>query len=283
MQTQNLCALWVGGELSYIKRLCLTSMLDTGHEVALYTYDGVPNAPAGVDLRDGREIMPERLVIKNKREGSFALGSDFFRYHMLQKRLGCWVDTDMVFVRPLAPADYIFGYETEISIGIGVLKLPADCPIISEILAFAAKRPVIAPWWSASKKFRQYRRWLLGRSRPVDCLEWGIIGPLAVTYFAEKHNLHIKAASIDVFYPNSWVEHMDVFNPAIDITERFTQGTVGVHLWHTAIRPLKIFLPPEGSFIDLQCRRLGVDPASKPMPVSGAPAAPSHAGNGVTQ
>jgi hypothetical protein len=277
MKTQNLCALWVGGELSYIERLCLTSMLDTGHKVALYTYLGVPNAPTGVDMRDGREVMPERLVIKNKREGSFALGSDFFRYHLLQKQLGCWVDTDMVFIKPLAEADYIFGYETETSIGSGVLKLPADCPIITETLAFAAKRPVIAPWWPVARKWQQYRRWLRGKSRPVDCLEWAIIGPLAVTHFAEKHNLHIRAESVDVFYPNSWMQHMDVFDPAVDITKRFTQWTVGVHLWHTAIKKLKIFDPPAGSFIDQHCKRLVIMPhereAAKPVVVPLRPGA----------
>ena len=75
MQTQDLCALWVGGELSYIERLCLASMLDIGHKVALYTYEGVPNAPSGVDLRDAREVMPQNMMVRTSRSRK-ALRSD---------------------------------------------------------------------------------------------------------------------------------------------------------------------------------------------------------------
>lgn len=259
MKTQDLCALWMGGPLSYIERICLTSMLDTGHKVALYTYDGVPNAPAGVDMRDGREVMPQAMMVQAKKEKSFALGSDFFRYQLLQKGLGCWTDCDMLFLKPLRPASHIFGYETPRSIASGVLKLPPDSPVLADIMCMAKRTPIIPPWWPIEKKVEQWGRWIAGRSRGVERLKWATFGPRAVTHFAYKHRLQGYAMPIDVFYPNRWEDAVDVFDPDVDIDERFTSQTIGVHLWNTEIRRLKIFTPPAGSFIDRHCKRLGIE------------------------
>ena len=49
--------LWIGGELSVLEQLSLASFLKNGHGVHLYTYDGVTGAPAGTEIRDGREIL----------------------------------------------------------------------------------------------------------------------------------------------------------------------------------------------------------------------------------
>jgi len=42
-------SLWIGGALSRLERVCLTSFLRAGHKVYLYTYDEVSNIPDGVD------------------------------------------------------------------------------------------------------------------------------------------------------------------------------------------------------------------------------------------
>ena len=146
--------------MSYIERLCLASMLDTGHKVALYTYEGVPNAPSGVDLRDAREVMPQNMMVRVEKQKSFALGSDFFRYRLLQKGLGCWIDCDELLLKPIKPANHIFGYERQNSIATGVLKLPADLPILDNVMRMASNSPVVAPWWPAGKKLEQWGRWI---------------------------------------------------------------------------------------------------------------------------
>jgi hypothetical protein len=259
MKTQDLCALWGGGSLSYIERLCLTSMLDTGHKVALYTYDGVPNAPAGVDMRDGREVMPQTMMVSHAKLKSVAIGSDLFRYRLLQKELGCWVDTDMLFLKPLRSASHIFGYETSESINNAVLKLPPDSPILADIMHMVERVPIIPPWWPVRKKVEQWGRWIAGKSRGIERMKWATTGPRAVTHFANKHRLQGYAMPIDVFYPNPWEGAFDVFDLDVDIDERFTGQTIGVHLWNTEIRRLKIFTPPAGSFIDRHCKRLGIE------------------------
>jgi hypothetical protein len=54
----KLGSLWIGGNLSWLEQLCLKSFLDHGHEVTLYTYEGVTNAPEGTVVADARPMFP---------------------------------------------------------------------------------------------------------------------------------------------------------------------------------------------------------------------------------
>jgi len=215
MSSRELSALWVHGQLGYIERLCLTSALDTDHKVVLYTYSGCENVPHGTDVRDAREIMPERFVMRY-RNGSYALAADFFRFFLLSKRNTCWFDADMLFLRPRPDDDYIFGWEDEMHINSAILRLPSESQILSDIISFAQSSPVIPPWWTRRKKMRQRIRALVGKARPIDKLEWGILGPRAITHFARQACLLYKSAPPEVYYPNHWSNADDIFDPGID-------------------------------------------------------------------
>ncbi len=257
MSKLQLNALWVGGTLSYLERLCLTSAVACGHSLVLYTYHGVSNVPAGVDLRDGREIMPEHRVLK-ARNGSYALGADLFRYYLLAKGGGCWCDCDFLFLRPVPDQEHIFGFQDETTICNGLLRLPKTSPTLHDILRFAGSNPVIAPWWRRKKKTHQWFRWALGASRTLEQLEWGIIGPAALSYFARRNCIIGYGAAPEVFYPNNWKQAADAFDPDKDIRAALSERTITVHLWNERIKDLKLKPPPTGSFIDQECRRLGI-------------------------
>jgi len=70
----TLNTMWVEGPLSYMEQVCLKSALACGHNVVLYTYFNVTGIPAGVEVRDGREIMSEDYLMKHKKKivGRFA-------------------------------------------------------------------------------------------------------------------------------------------------------------------------------------------------------------------
>jgi len=88
-------ALWIGGALSYLERLCLKSFVDAGQHVVLYTYGAVQNVPDGVEIADGNDVIEMQDALRHKRTGSPALQSDLFRYHMLaQNDDMIWTDTD---------------------------------------------------------------------------------------------------------------------------------------------------------------------------------------------
>ena len=110
--------LWVGGALSALERLSVTSFLKNGHEVHLYTYGKPGNMPRGLEIMDAREILPEDAIFHSNDgygKGSLTPFSELFRYTLLFAKGGIWADIDMICLRPLqfaADVDYIFASKT---------------------------------------------------------------------------------------------------------------------------------------------------------------------------
>jgi hypothetical protein len=232
----KLNALWAGGDLSYIERLCLTSALRVGHEVDLYTYGPISNVPQGISLKDAREVLPEDLMVRHKTQNSFALGSDIFRLMLQKQGRGCYIDCDVLLLKPIPDEEYVFGWQDTDSINGAVLRLPSDSPIIADILAMITSKPIVPPWWKRRARWRQQRNWLRGKDMPLEKMSWGVIGPVAITFFAQRNGLAPRAKPVEVFYPNHWSKALDIFDPAADIRSRLTEDTVAVHLWHNLIK-----------------------------------------------
>src|SRR5690242_2392198 len=98
---ERLNSLWVGERLGYIEQLCIASAMVAGHPFTLYSYtpDIIENVPDGVEIRDAREIMPEERLVRYADSGAIQLGANFFRYELLLKGAGYWVDMDFCFLR----------------------------------------------------------------------------------------------------------------------------------------------------------------------------------------
>lgn len=112
-------SLWVG-ELSRLERLCVQSFIDHGHEFHLYVYDNVKDIPANVVVKDANKILLKERIYINKDQQSIAQFSDWFRYELLAKRGGFWVDMDLLCLRPLDfESDIVFGGYFS-----GLLKFP---------------------------------------------------------------------------------------------------------------------------------------------------------------
>jgi hypothetical protein len=94
-RTREVGTLWIGGPLSWMEQLCLKSFVDKGQKITLFSYEDIPNVPAGVIRRDGRDILDTEDFIKYEKKDSFALFADYFRIHMIHQNPGLiWVDTD---------------------------------------------------------------------------------------------------------------------------------------------------------------------------------------------
>src|SRR5947209_6880287 len=77
-------SLWFGDELGYLERLSIKTALAAGHPYTLYSYepDQLRGVPAGIEVKDAREVMDDPRRLRHF-EGKFkALGSDFFRYEI---------------------------------------------------------------------------------------------------------------------------------------------------------------------------------------------------------
>jgi hypothetical protein len=237
----KLNALWVGGSLGRVEHVCLASALAVGHSVSLYTYHGVTNAPGGIDILDAREVLLEHRLARYGFNGSFALGSNIFRYELMRRGLGCWIDADVYFLQPLMfDADaHIFGWEDEQYIGSAVLQIPQKSPLLADLLAFVNSKPVVPPWWTLKKRLRQRLLAIQGRARKLEDLPWGTAGPRALTHYIKKNGMTAHAAGPEVFYPIHWSQAEDIFASAATVRSRFTSRTKTVHLWNARIQHRK--------------------------------------------
>lgn len=255
---ERLFSFW-SGKLGYIERLCLASMVKAGHTVDVYSYDEALDLPPGVTQRDAAKIIDEKHVVRHE-NGSLALFSDIFRYAGLQKEAGIWIDLDVFLLRPLTGlGDHIYAWQDDHIINGAVLKLPPDGKVLKSLTDLARARVVVGPYWRRRDKAIQIARALVGRAVPIGKLEWGIIGPRALTHYLKKNGLDEKARPQAVFYPIPFTEAQDLFNrDAAEIEARLGPETLAVHIWNDMIKELKKTAPPPGSFIDRQCRHFEI-------------------------
>jgi hypothetical protein len=206
-----------------------------GHRVVLHCYERPKDTPKGVVVADASELLPQDRVIRHRKTGSFALFANLLRYEILGAELGLYVDCDVFCIRPIADANYIFGWETRGSINSAILKLPPDCPTLAALRAFKDTPNYLPPW---EKKPGRRFAWLRGPARaiPLEDLPWGTIGPKALTYYAKLHGIDRFASPIDRFYPVHWQHVGQFFDPALTLSDLTTYRTDAIHLYHSNFR-----------------------------------------------
>jgi hypothetical protein len=129
---------WFSDAVPVYQRLAMKSFLDYGHQYVLYVYKAF-DVPRGVILRDANEILPESSVFFNGDRagigrGSVAGFSNLFRYTMLHRIGGWWVDADVICLSEAVPESEIFvGWEYPDLIGNAILKFPAFHSFTREI------------------------------------------------------------------------------------------------------------------------------------------------------
>lgn len=249
----------MGDTLSYLEILCLTSMVSAGHKVVLYSYSSALAVPNGVEIRDAAEIMPQAQFSRYA-NGSYALGSDLFRYQLFASLPCIWVDTDMLLLRPIPAQDaYVFGWEDANYINTAVLSIPSGSPMLREMLSLVSESPFFAPWWDENQQAKQEEAVRRQAALGLPDLPWATTGPKLVTYLALKHEAARFAAPPETFYPVHWHDFRLPFEPGDQVTPRLGAGTIGVHLWNHMLGSLK-FEPAADSFISDQCRAHGIAP-----------------------
>ena len=156
---------WTGKPLSRLERAALQSYVNQGYSVHIYTYNPlhefnvqVPKDPH-IHVHDAREILAESQLFEyagrstvGKRDDAYKYlpFSDLFRFTMLHKKGGAWMDLDIFLTRPI-PASilrkpYVFSSERTIQKGayrkvepeivdMGFIKVPGPAsPLTTWIL-----------------------------------------------------------------------------------------------------------------------------------------------------
>lgn len=239
---------WFGEQLPPYQRLAMKSFVDHGHEYVLYTYKAL-DVPAGVELRDANGILPEsRVFFYGERagvgHGSVAGFSNLFRYELLLRVGGWWVDADIVCLSDSIPSAEVFmGWEYEGLIGNAILKFPAQHDFTRELRDEA--------------------------QQAGSDIAWGTTGPNLVTRLVRERDLLDRVSPQPLAYPIQSMDALHVLLPVrrSEVDER-TQNTPFLHLWNEVMRRAVIFpwmAPPPGSFLAELFERHGISFGSAPM------------------
>lgn len=259
MQLERLNALWFGDRLGYLEQLSIRSAQAQGHPYTLYSYtpETLAGVPDGVEVRHANEVMDDPRRVRYF-EGKFkALGSDFFRYELMAKSLGYWVDLDLIFLKPLdLREDCVFGWEGPKSINGAVLKIPAGSPML-EALRGIPERNWCPPFFGPRSRLKYYWQRINGPVELED-LPWGSAGPGMIAYLAQRYGLLGETQPIEVFYPLPYTEARKLFGPASEVEKLIKPNTIAIHMWHSSLGDLPDNPPASGSYIEKLCRQYDI-------------------------
>ncbi|MBI1247230.1 hypothetical protein GC197_05220 [bacterium] len=233
--------LWIGDRLTRLERLCLASFVYHGHPVDLYVYDEIAGVPDGVTLMDANEIVPQEQVFTYF-GGSYAGFADLFRWKMLYDRGGCWIDADMLCIRPFQfDEPIVFGREIDLAkniswtAAVGVLIFPQG----SEVCAYMVDRCLNPHRIDRRDRLKDisrklYRRYVSGNIVPVG---WGSAGgPVGFSHAMAKFQLKRYEVPTTVFYPVSGAHWESPFDQTYSQCPQLYNATLGVHLWNEILR-----------------------------------------------
>lgn len=247
--TTPCCTLWIGPTLGRIERACLRSAMRQGHEVVLYCYQPPQGVPAGVTVRDAREVVDETRIVAHA-GGSFALFSNLFRYLLLQRGAGTWIDCDVYLLKPLPDDPWLMGFEEDGGrIGTALLRIPRNAPLLPPLIELFDERTI--PDWIGrrAKAAAWWRRLRRGRTGLAH-MPWGVAGPLGLTALARRQGLERLALPCDFFFPVPWQQAGWIADPDRRLEQMVTSRTIAIHLCNELIKPFKETPAPAGTFLE---------------------------------
>jgi hypothetical protein len=89
-------SLWIGSKLSTMEKLSIESFLHNGHQFHLYTFGELYDVPKGTVIKKAEKIIPQTKIFRDADRETYAGFSNFFRYTLLHKCGGFWVDLDVI-------------------------------------------------------------------------------------------------------------------------------------------------------------------------------------------
>jgi hypothetical protein len=256
------------GPLSWLEILCITSFVRRGHRVLVYSYDAIAGLPEGAEWRDAATVLPRDKLVFYKGRGTPGVFSDHFRYAVLRAGLGVYADLDIYCVKPVeGPPDYLFAWERPGSVNGAVLHIPADAPLLADLLTIfeVKKRPLLEPHLPPLRRFEVAIRRLVGERVTPEHMQYGATGPMALTHYVARHGLVDKVRPSATFYPVSYEGIPALMKTGSSLDQAIAPETLGVHLWRSQLTDrgrAGLPLPAPGSALAELCAREGLDPAS---------------------
>ena len=245
MPDTTVCTFWQGGVPSPYQCLSFKSFADRGCRVEVFSYDPSVSLPRYVVRKNAAEILPPERVLRFLPEhGQFAVNIDLFRYALLAKRGGWWIDPDVVLLADELPRDDIFlaGPDELGFVSTAALKFPPQHPV-----------PMIAEEFAVS--------------HAAAVAQWPKAGAHYLTELVERHGLSSLICNIENVAPIPRSACLALFSPH---EQSLANAAVFLDLhydaWLHARVPVQS-VPPIGSLLHhlLRTNNIAIDGPSERM------------------
>ncbi|WP_423127961.1 glycosyltransferase [Gaoshiqia sp. Z1-71] len=202
---------WFGQNLTKLEQLSILSYLANGHEFHLYCYDKIEGVPIGTVVKDANEIIEKRYLFVDP-QGSVAPFADWFRYNLLYKKGGWWVDLDSVCLKP-------FDFNENQCFSSEKSPVPNDHSIINNTYIKAAK---------GDDFILDCIKYI--KIRGVNGLRWAEFGPYLLSKVLSNYDVRSLVKAPEIFCPYNWVNISDLIaKPSLDSIE---EQTYAIHFWN---------------------------------------------------
>ncbi|MEZ2128940.1 MULTISPECIES: hypothetical protein [unclassified Sinorhizobium] len=231
LKSKGVGAFWAKGRLSALDQACLSSFIAQGYPTTLFSYQPIPNTPAGVTAADAATIVPEHMVARVRYNGKPDLShfSDLFRYEMIKAADLVWIDVDLLMTR-----------ENDVPSHPDILVKEEQGGLNGAILYVSDKR-ILA-------KLSEMMKTKLDKE-----LRWGETGPSMIFEAIKANRAALKLYEHKYFYP---IEHYDIWKVLLpnhfDECQEKCRHASTIHLFNNILTTMgfwKELAPPVGSYL----------------------------------
>lgn len=263
MSLPTIVSFWQG-PMSWLEALSIASFARQGHKVEVYSYEPIPGLPSAAVAKDARDVLSRDKLVFYKGKGTPGVFSDYFRLTALAQGRGLYADLDVYCLRPIeGPPDYLMAYERAGSINGAVLHIPADAPLLGDLLSIFTQtdRPLFEPFLPMFRRLEVAARRLFGDKVAPENMQYGATGPMALTYYMKRRGLEHLVRPSSVFYPIPYEDIPALMLAGSSINAAIGPETLAVHLWRSQLTRrgrANLPLPERGSALWTLCEREGI-------------------------
>ncbi|MBE0515688.1 glycosyltransferase [Sulfurimonas sp.] len=241
MKKQIIQGLWVGRELREIEIMSIKSFLMHGFEYHLYVYDEIQNIPDGTVIKDANIILDKKnLKLYGKK---YAIFSDWFRWELLYRQGGIWMDMDMICLQAfqLEQQKYpLFAREGFKLYATGFLAFEKH-HFLTDVMRKACQFPnSFTPYDTLRYKIKKLVRKIIYKN-DITKIPWGESGgPKGFTKAIKYYKLEEHAFEQNLIYPIHGFDYLDIFTKEIDLMRSKIENAYTLHLFNELINKNKL-------------------------------------------
>ncbi|WP_120499307.1 hypothetical protein [Roseovarius sp. EL26] len=270
----EIASMWIGPDWSFIEQLCLKSFIDAGHKVTLYTLEDIDLGIDGLNYDDARTFLAPFQCVNRDDRRAHGVYADFFRLHLLRRTENViWADSDAICVKPFDfKSEYVFGNHAHgdepLFIANGVLGLPRSSLALQLAIELSEERCPIPPFFNGGRRKRLKKMRSEGEDFGFLDFDWGVSGPRLIDHFLKQTGEAVHVMDKDVLYPGPRPVRQPLLLPVSSTSDVEKTMTHSVHIYGKTKHFLKDKyngVLPEGCYLDLLCKRHGIDPKENPV------------------